>query len=70
MTYIVAQSHNGKFGHVQAGTIHADIDPKYTAQLLRMGVIRVATDADLEALKPRTVYRTKPIQPETKKAKK
>lgn len=68
MTYIVVQSHNGKHGRVDAGSFHADTDPRYTAQLLRMGLIRVASDADIEASQPRTVYRTKPAG--TKRGKK
>ena len=70
MTYIVEKSHNGKYGHVIAGTIHSGSDEKYTAQLLRMGLIRIATQADIDRTKPRQVYRTKPAEPKvTKPAK-
>jgi hypothetical protein len=70
MTYIVEKSHNGKYGHVTAGTIHPDSDSKYISQLLRMGLIRIATQADIDRTKPREVYRTKPAEPKvTKPAK-
>jgi hypothetical protein len=60
MQYIIVQSHNGKYGRVEAGSIVAYTDEKYSAQLIRMGLIRPATQADIQANQPRTVYRTKP----------
>lgn len=60
MQYIIVQSHNGKYGRVEAGSLVSYSDEKYVKQLTRMGMIRIATQADIEANKPRTVYRTKP----------